>query len=133
MNEQPTGTITDWTDSQWKNFEFWLEDILRHNTVTITFTKVDGTERVMNCTKQTMVVNEGLKRLAEAYIQKMQESDNPSTPKPSNKAATNKAGNITVWDIDAENWRSFRIRSITNILALIMKYDYREPSTLSWD
>ena len=130
MNELPNGTITDWNDAQWDNFSFWLETLLREETIEVVFTKSDGTERVMQCTKKNQVITEGVKLLEE---KRTKDSTDESVPQKPKRKAPVKVGNITVWDIDAGDWRSFRIRSLTNILTLVMKYDYREPAPLTWD
>lgn len=130
MTETPSGTITEWTDTQWGNFSFWLESLLREETIEVVFTKSDGTERVMRCTKKNSVVAEGVKLLEEKRAKDITDS---SLPKKPSRQAPQKVGNMTVWDVDAGDWRSFRVRSLTNILTLVMKYDYREPESLTWD
>lgn len=122
----PTGTITEWTDTQWDNFSYWLENLLREEVVEIVFTKTDGSQRVMNCTKKNKIITEGVKLLEQ---KRAAETTDSTQPVKSKRNVPFKVGNITVWDVDSDNWRSFRIRSITNILTLILKYDYREPTT----
>lgn len=129
MTETPSGTITEWTDAQWDNFSFWLESLLREETVEVVFTKSDGTERVMRCTKKTKIIDEGVKLLEQ---KRAKDSSDEVLPKKPKRNIPVKVGNITVWDVDAGDWRSFRIRSLTNILTLVMKYDYREPAPLTW-
>lgn len=128
MTETPSGTITEWTDLQWDNFSFWLESLLREETVEVVFTKSDGSERVMRCTKKTKIIDEGVKLLEQKRAKDLSDEVVPKKPK---RNAPVKVGNITVWDVDAGDWRSFRIRSLTNILTLVMKYDYREPEPLT--
>jgi len=67
----------------------WLAGILEQSVVEVTFTKKDGTERVMNCT------------LLEDYL-------------PETTGAGRSAGSdaLAVFDIDADGWRSFRWDSI---------------------
>ena len=67
----------------------WLAGILEQSVVEITFTKKDGTERVMNCT------------LLEDYL-------------PETTGAGRSAGSdaLAVFDVDADGWRSFRWDSI---------------------
>ena len=75
-------------------FRELLLDELHAGTVEITFTKVDGTTRVMNCTLSRDVV--------------------PETP----SASTSKAKNLesqAVYDTDNKAWRSFRWRSVTAV------------------
>ena len=67
----------------------WLKSHLRMGPVQVTFTKKDGTERVMNCTLQEGVV----------------------VPHE-NKTDRTKVENddiLAVWDIDKSAWRSFRL------------------------
>ena len=67
----------------------WLAGILEQSVVEVTFTKKDGTERVMNCT------------LLEDYL-------------PETTGAGRSAGSdaLAVYDVDADGWRSFRWDSI---------------------
>ena len=64
-----------------------LNKLLREDIYTVTFLKLDGDERVMTCTKSFDVIPEEHK---------------PKTDKEP------KQGTITVWDINAKGWRSFR-------------------------
>lgn len=129
MTETPNGTITEWTDQQWDNFSVWLESLLREETVEVVFTKSDGSERVMRCTKKTKIIDEGVKLLEQ---KRSKDASDEVLPKKPKRNVPVKLGNITVWDVDAGDWRSFRIRSLTNILTLVMKYDYREPNLDGW-
>ena len=67
----------------------WLAGMLEQSVVEVTFTKKDGTERVMNCT------------LLEDYL-------------PETTGAGRSAGSdaLSVFDVDADGWRSFRWDSI---------------------
>ena len=67
----------------------WLAGMLEQSVVEVTFTKKDGTERVMNCT------------LLEEYL-------------PETTGAGRSAGSdaLAVFDVDADGWRSFRWDSI---------------------
>ena len=67
----------------------WLAGMLEQSIVEVTFTKKDGTERVMNCT------------LLEDYL-------------PETTGAGRSAGSdaLAVFDVDADGWRSFRWDSI---------------------
>ena len=62
-------------------------EMLRKNIMVVTFTKVDGTERTMRCT------------LLPEYV--------PVPQGQPMKEST--AQNISVWDVDAAGWRSFRL------------------------
>lgn len=68
-----------------------LRDELRDNILTVTFTKVNGEERVMNCT------------LISSYL-----PETRSGSKSSDKV-------ITVWDVDKNAWRAFRPDSVKSV------------------
>ena len=70
-------------------------NMLQSGIVNVKFTKVDGTERVMKCT------------LVESIVVPHQR-----TTDKEKKANTNI---ISVWDVEKENWRSFRFDSIIDI------------------
>lgn len=70
-----------------------LLDLLKNNIVNLTFKKVNGEERVMNCTLQG------------DYIP---ESVNTSSVKKLNTET------VSVWSVDDNGWRSFRKDSIIN-------------------
>ena len=65
---------------------------LQKNVLEITFTKVDGTERIMHCTLQEHMV--------------------PET-KPENRKENETV--LPVYDIDRVAWRSFRVDSVTKV------------------
>jgi len=69
-----------------------LFDTLKTNIVQIKFTKVDGSERTMNCT------------LMEEYIVPHE--------KKTDRTKTTKDGVISVWDIDNKGWRSFKVDNL---------------------
>jgi hypothetical protein len=75
----------------------WLKTMLQNEVVEVTFTKKDGTERVMRCTLQ------------EDFIPAFQiESASQETKKKSGDA-------LAVWDVEASGWRSFRWDSIKSV------------------
>jgi len=73
----------------------WLRGLLRDEEVTVVFTKKDGTERKMVCT------------LAESKI--------PSEKSPKNTGKAQSDESIAVFDIEKQDWRSFRFDSVKNI------------------
>jgi hypothetical protein len=75
-----------------------LIDMLRHNIVSVTFTKVNGEERVMRCTLQTDYIPNAPTQNGELVVE----------GKPT-------SNNVSVWDIDANGWRSFRVANVKNI------------------
>ena len=93
----PTITTTsDWTDTDWTKFETWLRGMLSTDTVTVTFTKKDGTERVMNCTTNPDVVPKV-------------EIKEGATPRKQSETT------MRVFDTDIKEWRSFTTKSIKQI------------------
>jgi hypothetical protein len=73
----------------------WLTGVLQDQTVTVTFTKQDGTERVMNCT--------------------LNENDIPVDQAPKNSGRTKSTEALAVFDTEAKGWRSFRWDSIKEV------------------
>jgi hypothetical protein len=75
-----------------------LIDMLRHNIVTVTFTKVNGDERVMKCTLRSELIPNASIRNGELVVEQKSTSNN-----------------VAVWDVDASGWRSFRVENVKNI------------------
>ena len=73
----------------------WLKGVLLFGLVTVTFTKKDGSEREMVCT------------LSEDRIPP------EKLPKGSGKAKSDES--LAVFDVEKEEWRSFRWDSIVTI------------------
>jgi hypothetical protein len=71
-----------------------LNNSLRESTLVVTFNKLNGDERVMTCTKKLDLIPE---------------DSRPKTDKQPPK------GNLTVWDINAKGWRSFKYDRVTKI------------------
>ena len=95
---------TEWTDSDWDSFSNWLNGILHVNPVTVTFTKKDGTERVMRCTLQPDL------------LPKVELKENA---KPRKESTTS----MRVFDLDKNEWRSFTIKSVKQIRTVIGEDD----------
>lgn len=72
-----------------------IQNLLHNGIVNIKFTKVDGSTRLMKCT------------LMENFITKY---DNKTERKkqPNNDV-------VSVWDVEKNNWRSFRYDSIIDV------------------
>lgn len=73
----------------------WLKDVLRNEGAEITFTKLDGSERVLKAT--------------------LNESKIPAdfAPKASGRAKSDES--LAVFDIEAQGWRSFRWDSVKSV------------------
>jgi hypothetical protein len=76
----------------YKKSRKWLIGLLESSPVEVTFTKKDGTERIMKCTLQ------------EEYL--------PETVGGERKKNED---SLAVYDLDMEGWRSFRWDSIKGI------------------
>jgi hypothetical protein len=76
-------------------FKEWLLGVLRMHNVNVTFTKRDGTERVMLCTLQE-----------ESVVPYEKTTDRVKQPMPDN---------ISVWDLEKNAWRSFKIDTIKQV------------------
>jgi WYL_2, Sm-like SH3 beta-barrel fold len=81
-----------------------LHNALKNNVVTVTFTKVDGSTRNMRCTLQ------------EKYL--------PEQFRGKGSLITEGANVIRVFDLDVNQWRSFRVDSVSAI-----NYNFTNPQT----
>lgn len=88
----PTSAI-DHTDPV---FRKWLEDMLRVGPVTVTFEKSDGTLREMRATLESNVIVETREK----------KTDRVKKPNPDVCA---------VWDMEKQEWRSFRWDKLRHI------------------
>ena len=87
--------MIDWTKFEKKALRDWLVDLLHTNEISLTFTKKDGTDRVMNAT------------LMESRVVKYQKKT--EREKELNEEI------VAVFDLDKQEWRSFRLDSVKNI------------------
>ena len=73
--------------------------MLRNNICVVTFTKKDGTERVMRCTLKSDMLPA------------------PTTPKPIGEVKVRKTNPnmLAVWDLDKSAWRGFSVEQIKEI------------------
>ena len=75
-----------------------LQKHLHREILEVTFTKVNGDKRIMNCT-----LIEGIAPAITTVI-------NEDAPERKVNLDT-----MSAWDIDAKGWRSFRVKNITRI------------------
>lgn len=120
--------IVDWNDRQWEEFKTFLEAKLLTEVVEIIFKKIDGTERTMQATKKSSLISRAMER---KLVLDLNIPAAPAKIKRQRKAPPDKL-NITVWDVDKEDWRTIKIKTIQNVLTLILKYDYK-PSKPFFD
>ena len=96
----PYHPTKDWGDKDWNKFTNWLTGMLKINeSVTVTFTKKDGTVRVMKCTLKPDA-------LPVVEVKPLQEG------KQSRKESIT---SIRVFDLEKNEWRSFNTQSVTRV------------------
>jgi hypothetical protein len=102
LNNEVYNPTEDWAEDDWTTFTTWLKDALQSNEVTVTFTKKDGSDRVMKCTLDPKVL--------------------PPSPVIEAKTERKKSENtLAVYDLEAQAWRSFTIKSVKKITFSIPK------------
>jgi hypothetical protein len=91
-----------------EQFRSWVRGLLSEGIVTVSFTKKDGTERVMNCSLDGKLIPE------DKY------------PKVKETGATVKAKSTesyAVFDIDKQEWRSFRWADVNEVRYALGQYN----------
>jgi hypothetical protein len=86
----------DWTDKDWTKFTEWLTGMLHCGPATVTFTKADGTDRVMKCT------------LEENKLPKVVVKEGSTHRKESTTS-------MRVYDLEKNEWRSFTIKKVKQV------------------
>ena len=86
------------TDELEPKLHKWLKGVLVSTPVTVTFTKVDGTVRVMKCTLEA----------DKLPVVELKEEAKPRKHSDSTKA-------LRVFDLEKKEWRSFTIKNIKRI------------------
>lgn len=82
-------------------FREWLRGLLKEGVVTVEFIKSDGTNRVLRCTLQPVLLPQ----------QPLVESDR--------KSRRENAATLAVWDLDGSAWRSFRLDRVRRVTATL--------------
>ena len=75
-----------------------LRNQLQKEILEVTFTKVNGDKRIMNCTL--------IDGVAPSSIT---EKKNDAPERKINEDV------LSVWDVDAKGWRSFRVKNVTRV------------------
>ena len=94
-----TDNLKDMDDLTEASLHSWLKMVLNQQPATITFTKLDGTERVMNCTLEAS-------KLPPAVP--LAEGKTPRKESTSTKA-------LRVFDLEKKEWRSFTIKNVKSV------------------
>jgi hypothetical protein len=89
-------------ETDFKLFKKWLRSHLKFGPVTVTFTKKDGSERVMKCTTNpTFIMFKDPSVLESKREKKVNEDIMP------------------VYDLESDAWKSFRWDSIKSVMITI--------------
>jgi hypothetical protein len=92
------------TDTQYIHLRELIRATLKSDTVKVIFTKADGTERVIKCTLDFEIIPED------------------KHPKTSDKAVVEntefKRTALRVFDVDVQEWRSFKPETVLSINGL---------------
>ena len=80
-------------------FADYLRGYLSESTITVTFTKKDGTSRVMKCTRDSSIIP----------LAKLPKED------PAKSAKTPTGDAVQAFDLDLGEWRAFNTGNITRI------------------
>ena len=73
--------------------------VLKENVAQVTFTKINGDVRIMDCT------------LHESHLPSAKEDD----PTSEKKVREINEEVVSVWDTKAQGWRSFRVENVTTV------------------
>ncbi len=84
-----------------------INEMLHDNICEVTFTKVNGEQRVMPCTLMESVIP-----VAPVHI------TNTDNPIDFPKVKKSSPDTMSVWCTDKGEWRSFRIANVTNVKVL---------------
>lgn len=84
-----------WNEVDQKSFRDWINGHLKMGPVTVTFSKKDGTERIMVCTLKEESI-----KFQEKKTGKVKEVNEEVCP---------------VFDIEKQEWRSFRYDSVKEV------------------
>ena len=91
--------MTTLSEKDTKLFKKWLKSHLRMGPVTVTFTKKDGTERVMKCTTDTTLIM----------------FKDPTVLESKGSARKVNEDIMPVYDLESSAWKSFRWDSIKQV------------------
>ena len=84
-----------WSEDEKEVFRKWLISHLKYGPVTVYFTKKDGTERKMDCT--------------------LKEENIVQYEKKTNRVKTLNEETCPVFDLEKNEWRSFRYDALTKV------------------
>lgn len=98
-------------DTQKTVIRDWVRSLLQNGSVTVTFTKADGTDREMLCTLDHSRIPVVPAKPAKSVDGIVRESKKPKKePDPHS---------IRVFDLDKQEWRSFRFERLKKVTATL--------------
>jgi hypothetical protein len=98
-----------------------IVEILYNDVATVTFTKADGTERVMECTLLTSILEKEMPDLSAGqggekwFEPTLPDGDVEEEFKKAVEKRYKNPNTVAVWDIPSVGWRSFRVDSVKSI------------------
>lgn len=101
-------------EKDFKIFKKWLKSHLHFGSVTVVFTKKDGTERVMECTTSPSLIPVDL--LEEKHYTNTNNS--VDFPKPKKERKINEDV-MPVYDLESKAWKSFRWDTIKEVRIIL--------------
>lgn len=96
-----------------EEFRSWVRGLLSEGIVTVTFTKKDGTERVMNCSTNGV-------HIPESKQPKVHETN---TDNPIDFPKAKSVESHAVFDVDKQEWRSFRWADVNEVRYTLGQYN----------
>jgi hypothetical protein len=105
--------MTTLSEKDFKLFKKWLKSHLAFGPVTITFTKKDGSERVMECTTSPSLV---------PFVEETVHITNTNNPIDFPVVKKEKKVNedvCPVYDLESKHWKSFRWDSVKQVTLTI--------------
>jgi hypothetical protein len=96
LNNELLVNLPNLDEEQLTKFRDWLIGMLKVGPLTVTFNKKDGAERVMTCSLQPELLP-------------------PATVKESTTSKKENINTISVYDLNAQGWRSFIIKNVTAV------------------
>jgi hypothetical protein len=106
LKKAPGTKYQDASDTEQKIIRDWVRSLLHSTVVTVEFTKSDGSLRVMNCTLD-------LERMPKQNSKGMGIDGLPRSPRTSDDEVQ------VAFDVDLQQWRSFRYDRLKNVTASI--------------
>ena len=114
LSSKPGTAYQEADDENKAVFRDWVKKLLQNEVITVEFVKSDGTLRTMRCTLDPTRFDlpiTPVKTTVDGRPRASRAQRNPSTDAV--------AKTVCVWDLDANQWRSFRYDRLKNITVSI--------------